>query len=222
MLYWLDGRTNTRQRPQENYARELMELFTFGVGFYTEADVYAGARVFTGLEPPTRQRADRGQRSRVAVRVLLQRRAARHDREDLQLPDLRGRVADDSGAVGGGRDAGRHRPHHRLRPASRDGHGASRDASTAFFVSELQPAPDAFVERVASALHRQRLQHQGDRAGPSCTRRSSWTTSARFARYAWPVEFVVRAIKETGWIGLLGERRPDAARQHGAATVRAA
>ena len=48
MLYWLDGRTNTRARPQENYARELMELFTFGVGFYTEADVYAGARAFTG------------------------------------------------------------------------------------------------------------------------------------------------------------------------------
>src|SRR6185436_632612 len=48
MLVWLDGRTNTRARPQENFAREIMELFTVGVGNYTEADVYAGARVFTG------------------------------------------------------------------------------------------------------------------------------------------------------------------------------
>src|SRR5437867_12609817 len=48
MLVWLDGRTNTRAKPQENFAREIMELFTVGVGHYTESDVYAGARVFTG------------------------------------------------------------------------------------------------------------------------------------------------------------------------------
>src|SRR5215212_10264164 len=48
MIVWLDGRTNTRQRPQENFGREVMELFTFGLGNYTEQDVYAAARVFTG------------------------------------------------------------------------------------------------------------------------------------------------------------------------------
>src|SRR6187431_184684 len=48
MVVWLDGRTNVRARPQENFAREVMELFTFGVGHYTEEDVYAAARVFTG------------------------------------------------------------------------------------------------------------------------------------------------------------------------------
>src|SRR5262249_30095961 len=48
MLIWLDGRTNTKAKPQENFAREIMELFTVGVGNYTESDVYAGARVFTG------------------------------------------------------------------------------------------------------------------------------------------------------------------------------
>ncbi|MCA1564031.1 MAG: DUF1800 domain-containing protein, partial [Acidobacteria bacterium] len=47
MLVWLDGRTNVRGRPQENFARELMELFTMGVGTFEETDVYAGARVFT-------------------------------------------------------------------------------------------------------------------------------------------------------------------------------
>jgi len=48
MVAWLDGDTNVKNKPQENYARELMELFTMGVDFYTEADVHAGARVFTG------------------------------------------------------------------------------------------------------------------------------------------------------------------------------
>src|SRR5688500_3838541 len=48
MLVWLDGRQNVRNRPQENFAREIMELFTWGVGNYTEQDVYAAARVFTG------------------------------------------------------------------------------------------------------------------------------------------------------------------------------
>ncbi len=48
MLVWLDGRTNTKTRPQENFGREVMELFTMGVGHYTETDVYAAARVFTG------------------------------------------------------------------------------------------------------------------------------------------------------------------------------
>ena len=48
MLFWLDGRLNTKARPQENFAREVMELFTIGVGQFAESDVYAGARVFTG------------------------------------------------------------------------------------------------------------------------------------------------------------------------------
>src|SRR5687768_13464068 len=48
MLYWLDGRSNVRANPQENFARELMELFTMGVDTFAETDVYAGARAFTG------------------------------------------------------------------------------------------------------------------------------------------------------------------------------
>src|SRR5262249_32175789 len=48
MLIWLDGRTNFKAKPQENFGRELMELFTFGVEHYVETDVYAAARVFIG------------------------------------------------------------------------------------------------------------------------------------------------------------------------------
>jgi uncharacterized protein (DUF1800 family) len=49
MLIWLDGNANRRQSPNENFARELMELFTLGIGNYGEADVKALARCFTGL-----------------------------------------------------------------------------------------------------------------------------------------------------------------------------
>ena len=48
MLGYLDNNTNRRGRPNENYARELLELFTLGVGNYTERDVKEAARAFTG------------------------------------------------------------------------------------------------------------------------------------------------------------------------------
>ena len=48
MLRWLDSNANRRASPNENYARELMELFTMGVGNYSEQDVRESARAFTG------------------------------------------------------------------------------------------------------------------------------------------------------------------------------
>lgn len=48
MLVWLDNTTNRVGRPNENYARELMELFCLGIGHYTEEDVRELARALTG------------------------------------------------------------------------------------------------------------------------------------------------------------------------------
>ena len=48
MLQYLNNNQNRRGRPNENYARELMELFTLGIGNYTEQDVKEAARAFTG------------------------------------------------------------------------------------------------------------------------------------------------------------------------------
>src|SRR5438105_14906283 len=48
MLVWLDSNSNVKGKPNENYARELMELFSLGVGHYTEKDVREAARAFTG------------------------------------------------------------------------------------------------------------------------------------------------------------------------------
>jgi uncharacterized protein (DUF1800 family) len=49
MLRWLDGDQNLKGQPNENFAREALELFTLGIGNYTEADVREAARAFTGL-----------------------------------------------------------------------------------------------------------------------------------------------------------------------------
>ena len=48
MLYFLDAQYNVKGAANENFAREVMELFTMGVGNYTEKDVREGARAFTG------------------------------------------------------------------------------------------------------------------------------------------------------------------------------
>ena len=48
MLRYLDNDRNKRKHPNENYARELMELFTMGIGNYTEDDIKQSARAFSG------------------------------------------------------------------------------------------------------------------------------------------------------------------------------
>jgi uncharacterized protein (DUF1800 family) len=48
MLIYLDGALSFARQPNENFARELLELFTLGEGYYSEADVRNAARAFTG------------------------------------------------------------------------------------------------------------------------------------------------------------------------------
>lgn len=48
MLTYLNNKQNRKGRPNENWARELMELFTIGIGEYTEQDIREAARAFTG------------------------------------------------------------------------------------------------------------------------------------------------------------------------------
>ena len=64
MVVYLDNATNRKASPNENFAREVMELFTLGEGNYRETDVKEAARAFTGWisrmcswsANPTRQR----------------------------------------------------------------------------------------------------------------------------------------------------------------------
>jgi uncharacterized protein (DUF1800 family) len=48
MIFWLDNNENHKNAPNENWGRELLELFSLGVGNYTEEDVYECSRAFTG------------------------------------------------------------------------------------------------------------------------------------------------------------------------------
>ncbi|HTB30466.1 MAG TPA: DUF1800 domain-containing protein [Bacteroidia bacterium] len=50
MILYLNNQQNKKAHPNENFAREVMELFTLGVGHYTEKDIKEGARAFTGWE----------------------------------------------------------------------------------------------------------------------------------------------------------------------------
>ena len=48
MIFWLDNNENHKDQPNENYGRELLELFSMGLGNYTEQDIKTAARAFTG------------------------------------------------------------------------------------------------------------------------------------------------------------------------------
>jgi uncharacterized protein (DUF1800 family) len=196
MLVWLDGRTNTRAKPQENFAREIMELFTMGVGHYTESDVYAGARVFTGWNL-----AVRGVAPDPAQHFEFIYNAAQHDTatKTFSFPIY----GDGSRTIA-------------ARPAAdgmQDGidfiNALAGNPNTArylaaklyrFFVSELRDPDPAFVERIAAVY----LQTQYDmRAVMREVLQSPqfWDPASIFARYSWPLEFVVRALKDIGWVG---------------------
>jgi uncharacterized protein (DUF1800 family) len=196
MLVWLDGRTNTRTRPQENFAREIMELFTLGVGFHTEADVYAGARVFTGWN--LRRVGATGD---PAGRYEFVYNAAQHETsaKAFSFPVYA--------------DGGRTIPARPADQGMQDGldliDGLARHPETArrlarrlygYFVNDLAEPDDGFVTRLAAAY----LQHHTNLKPVvrMLLQSVEFVESAnQFARYSWPVEFVVRAIKEVGWSG---------------------
>jgi uncharacterized protein (DUF1800 family) len=60
LLVWLDAPSNGRERPNENLARELFELFTLGVGHYGEGDIKQAARALTGRTVVDRAEATTG------------------------------------------------------------------------------------------------------------------------------------------------------------------
>ncbi|QDU86394.1 hypothetical protein Pla163_35450 [Planctomycetes bacterium Pla163] len=73
MLEYLDAASNKKQSPNENFARELLELFSLGEGHYAEADIVAAARAFTGWTDRNgefqfnRRQHDRGEKTFMGV-----------------------------------------------------------------------------------------------------------------------------------------------------------
>jgi uncharacterized protein (DUF1800 family) len=194
MLIWLDGRTNTRVRPQENFGREIMELFTMGVGHYTEADVYAAARVFTGWN------LTRVGGAAPSFRFFYN--AAAHDTDSKTFtfaiyPDG-SKTIPARGAASGMQDgldfiAALARSPHTARYLARKLYR--------FFVSEFGDVDEEFVNRI-SATYFQRGYSMRAVMREVFSSRQFWDERNRYTRYAWPVEFTIRAIKDVGWRGL--------------------
>ncbi|WP_322043524.1 DUF1800 domain-containing protein [Paraburkholderia sp. J67] len=73
MLLYLDGASNRKGKPNENFAREVMELFTLGEGQYTQQDVAEAARAYTGwgVDPDTGRFDWRAQQHDDGVKIVL-------------------------------------------------------------------------------------------------------------------------------------------------------
>ncbi len=196
MLIWLDGNTNTKNNPQENFGRELMELFSRGVGFYTEQDVYAAARVFTGWN----LHIDRGSGDGTNAYSFIYN-AGNHETsaKTFSFP-----IYSDGGSTIPARSAsaGMQDGLDLINALAMHPETARRVVGKlyAYFVSETAPAPAAFINQLATIY----LQN-GSNIRPvlQAIFLSSYfmDPSTYFTHYAWPAEDVVRAIKETGWTG---------------------
>ena len=83
MMIYLDSRSNKKAAPNENYSRELMELFSLGLGHFTEKDVRESARAFTGwqLKAKTEYFFNRGQHDYGSKTFLG--RTGRFDGDDI-------------------------------------------------------------------------------------------------------------------------------------------
>ncbi len=191
MLVWLDGRLNVRNNPQENFARELMELFTMGVDTFTEQDVYAAARVFTGwnLSRPSN------------AYYAFFYNANQHDTtaKEFSFPiyssgskSIPARTAAEG--IQDGIDLINAVAAH---PAT--GPRLARKLYR-FFISETDTPDPALIEKMSSLYYRGNFEMRPVVAQLFLSQ-PFMSPALRYTRYSWPVEFVARAIKEVGWAG---------------------
>ncbi len=193
--YWLDGYLNFRAVPQENFGRELMELFTFGVGNYTEQDVYAAARVFTGWNV-TNLRGGQPTAARA-----FNYNAAQHDTnaKDFTFAIYKdgGRRIQARAAAAGMQDGIDLINALAIHPET-----ARRMARRlwTWFVSETDAPDGQFVDNISNVYLRNDTNMKPVIRAVLFS--PQFLDSARFyQRYSWPVEYVVRSLKEVGHVG---------------------
>jgi len=196
MLVWLDGRTNTKAKPQENFAREIMELFTMGVGNYTEPDVYAGARVFSGWNLQRPGSATDGSQHYEFIYVPGQHDTAPKTFSFAIYPDgnktIPARGQNDGmqdgidfiNALAANPNTGRYLAAKLFR----------------FFVSEFREPDRSFIDRIAGVYvhskYDMKIVMREVFLSPEF-----WDPRSYWARYSWPVELVIRSLKDVGWAG---------------------
>lgn len=196
MLVWLDGRTNTKAKPQENFGREIMELFTVGVGHYTEPDVYAAARVFTGWNlTRTGSVAD----GSAHYEFLYDPNQHETSAKTFSFPIYS--------------DGNKTIPARAASAGMQDGldfiNALAANPNTGrylagklwrFFVNEFVPPDPAFVDHIASTYF-------GSGYDMKMVMREVllssqfWDQATYFARYSSPAEYIIRALKDVGWRG---------------------
>jgi uncharacterized protein (DUF1800 family) len=196
MLVWLDGRTNTKAKPQENFGRELMELFTFGVENYVESDVYASARAFTGWN-----QAATGTAGTASAYFAFNYVSAQHDTAEkvfsFPIYDTGSKRIPARSAASGMQDGIDLINALAIHPGT-----AQRLAKRlwTWFVSETEAPDQAFVDQVADV-------YLNSGTNMKATIRAVlvspqfMSASCFYHRYSWPIEFVVRALKEVGYVG---------------------
>jgi uncharacterized protein (DUF1800 family) len=196
MLVWLDGRTNTKAKPQENFAREIMELFTMGVGNYTEPDVYAGARVFSGWNLQRPGLATDGSQHQEFIYLPAQHDTASKTFSFAIYPDgnktIPARGQNDGlqdgidfiNALAANPNTGRYLAAKLFR----------------FFVSEFREPDRSFIDRIAgvylNSKYDMKIVMREVFLSPEF-----WDPRSYWARYSWPVELVIRSLKDVGWAG---------------------
>ena len=194
MLFWLDGRTNVRAKPQENFARELMELFTMGVGTFAESDVYAGARAFTGWNLA---RPGSGSAQRYNFSYVANNHETSAKEFTFAIYPGGSKVIPARAASGGMQDGLDLINAVAAHPAT--GPRLARKLY-AFFVNEVDEPSEGLIKDVAAIYY-----SRGYAIEPMVRRillSSEFRDPANYyKRYSWPVEYVVRAIKEVGWTG---------------------
>jgi uncharacterized protein (DUF1800 family) len=194
MLVWLDGRLNTKAKPQENFGRELMELFTFGVEHYVETDVYAAAKVFSGWNLTTI-----GERGTASAYYAFSFNAGQHD---LTAKEFSFPIYPDGGRIIPARSSsnGMQDGLDLINALAVHPETAKRLARKlwVWFVDETAVPDDNFVTSIANTY----LQNGTNmKAVVRAVLASDQFRSATFKRYSWPAEFVARSLKEVGFVG---------------------
>jgi len=196
MLYWLDGRLNVKGQPQENFGRELMELFTFGVDNYKESDVLPAARVFTGWNLRFT-----GTNGTPTAHYAFNYNAAQHDTnaKDFSFPIYaNGSQRIEARASGSGMQDGLDL----IAALATHPETAKRMARRlwTWFVSEVEAPDSSFVESISQVYLKNDTNMKP--VVRAVLLSSQFQDRRRYyQRYAWPVEFVVRSLKEVGYLG---------------------
>jgi len=199
MLIWLDGKSNTKARPQENFGREIIELFTIGVGNYVESDVYAAARVFTGWNLRGSDDYRKDEYGDLNAYQEFVYHADQHDTGDktfsFPIYTSGSRTIASRSESAGMQDGIELITALAIHPET--GRRLARKFWN-FFISEIHAPDPAFVESVTAVYLQSRTEI---RPVIRHILTSPWFTdpAMQFARYSWPAEYVVRSIREVGW-----------------------